>query len=152
MGGWKFWKFWKFWMLWMIFVEGLFWPFWKSSEGWGQSRISRISRISRKLITKKMAVLQVTPAGEMEEMFKQIGGGESIEQRVMWREIRALFVDDWQDVERGDDFLQLVGRQLRIGLAGQCQRVEPWAEVVERECLAEDGTLCRDIVCDEKVA
>ena len=65
-------------------------------------------------------------------MFKQIGGGECVEQRVMRREIRALLLDGWQDVERGDDFLQLVGRQLRIGLAGQRQRVEPWAEVVER--------------------
>ena len=99
-----------------------------------------------------MAVLQVTPAGEVEEMFKKIGGGECVEQRVMRREIRALLLDEWQDVERGDDFLQLIGRQLRIGLAGQCQRVEPWAEVMERECLAEDGSLCRNIVRDEKVA
>ena len=85
-------------------------------------------------------------------MFKQIGGGECVEQRVMRREIRALLLDGWQDVERGDDFLQLVGRQLRIGLAGQRQRVEPWAEVMERECLAEDGPFCRDIVGDEKMA
>ena len=90
-------------------MEGLFWPFWKSSEGWGQSRISRISRISRKLITKKMAVLEVAPAGEVEEMFKQIGGCKSIEQRVMRREIRTLLLDERQDVKRGDDFLQLIG-------------------------------------------
>ena len=98
-----------------------------------------------------MAVLQVAPAGEVEEMFEQIGGSECVEQRVMWREIRALLLDDWQDVERGDDFLQLVGRKLRIGLAGQRQRVEPWAEVVERECLTEDGVLCWNIVCDKKM-
>ena len=32
-----------------------------------------------------MAVLQIAPAGEVEEMFKQIGGGECVEQRIMRR-------------------------------------------------------------------
>ena len=85
-------------------------------------------------------------------MFEQIGGCEGVEQRVMGREIRALLLYERKDVERGDDFFKLIGEELRIGFAGECQRVEPWAEMMERECLAEDCALCRYIVRDKKMA